>query len=76
MRVVSSKGVGLMSWMVPKERYWPLGGGSGGIRFRSSGGREVSSGIAVGSGRVPAEDWLYGSDCCSSCSRFWGVKDL
>ena len=58
MRVVSSEEVGLMSWMVPKERYWPFGGGDGGIRLRSSGGREVRSGIGVERGSVLVEDWM------------------
>lgn len=73
----SEAGVEETSWRVPKERYLPSAGGSGGMRLRISGGRERRSGIGVVVGWVAGEVfWPEDSRCSCRRSRFCGVKDL
>ena len=73
----SATGVEETSWSVPKERYLPSAGGGGGMRLRSSGGRERLSGIGAVVGWVAGEvDWPEDSRCACRLSRFCGVKDL
>lgn len=64
-------------WRVPKERYLPSAGGGGGMRLRSSGGRERMSGMGAAVGCVAGEvDWPVESRCACRRSRFGGVKAL
>ncbi len=70
-----STSVGVRECRVPKERYWPVGGG-GGMRLRSSGGRKRRSGKAPEAGRLSGNLGAEGSRCSLRRSRFWGVKDL
>ena len=87
MRDRSREGVGVcwsseadveeISWRVPKERYLPSAGGSGGTRFRSSGGkdRRSATGAVVGCA-AGVVGWFEGSRCSCRSLRFCGVKDL
>ena len=73
----SATGVDGTWWRVPKERYLPSAGGGGGMRLRSSGGRESMSGMGAGVGWVAGEvDWFEDSRCACRRSMFGGVKDL
>ena len=73
----SEAGVEETSCRVPKARYLPSAGGGGGMRLRSSGGRErtAESGAVVGCVAGEA-GWPEDSRCSCRRSRFCDVKDL
>lgn len=52
---------GLMSWVMPKDLYFPSAGGAGGKRLRSSGGRERRSSPEAWVGRGSEGGWLMDS---------------
>ena len=61
---------------MPKERYFPSGGGAGGKRYRSSSGRDRISESEVDVGSGGGEERLWELRYSFWRSRFWEVKYL